>query len=88
VHRHSGSRTARVHLVCEKHQLRAEVKDDGRGLPLAHATIGMAGRIPAGVGITGMRERAEQLNGVFEMESAPGHGTIVRVTLPLVGATQ
>jgi PAS domain S-box-containing protein len=88
VHRHSGSRTASVHLACEKHQLRAEVKDDGRGLPQSHPTIGMAGRIPAGVGITGMRERAEQLNGVFEMESAPGHGTVVRVTLPLVGSTR
>jgi len=82
VHRHSGSRTARVHLVCEKHQLRAEVKDEGRGMPQAHAKLGMAARIPAGVGITGMRERAEQLNGVFEMESAPGRGTTVRVTLP------
>jgi PAS domain S-box-containing protein len=83
VHRHSGSRTASVHLACEKHQLRAEVKDDGRGLPQSHSTIGTAGRIPAGVGITGMRERAEQLNGVFEIESAPGHGTVVRVSLPL-----
>jgi len=27
-----------------------------------------------GVGITGMRERAEQMNGVFELESAPRHG--------------
>lgn len=86
VHRHSGSRTATVHLVCEKDQLRAEVKDDGRGLPQSHVALGMAGRIPAGVGITGMRERAEQLNGVFEMESAPGRGTVVRVTLPLAEA--
>jgi PAS domain S-box-containing protein len=83
VHRHSGSRSASVHVVCEDRRLRAEVKDDGCGLPAAHASLRQS---HLGVGITGMRERAEQMNGVFELESAPGHGTTVRVTLPLAAA--
>ncbi len=84
VHRHSGSRTASVHVSREKHQLRTEVRDDGRGLPSAHPVLGDP--LPTGVGLTGMKERAEQMNGVFELESTPGHGTIVRVTLPLSAA--
>jgi PAS domain S-box-containing protein len=81
VHRHSGSRTASVRIACEDGQLRAEVRDDGAGLPANHPTIGEP--LPAGVGITGMRERAEQMNGRLEIESTPGRGTAVRVILPL-----
>jgi signal transduction histidine kinase len=29
-----------------------------------------------------MRERASQLNGKFEFESAPGRGTTIRVAIP------
>jgi signal transduction histidine kinase len=35
-----------------------------------------------GVGIGGMRERTRQLGGRLEIHSAPGSGTLVRVTLP------
>ena len=34
------------------------------------------------LGLAGMRERAELLGGTFEIESAPGAGTVVRVRLP------
>jgi signal transduction histidine kinase len=30
-----------------------------------------------------MRERVRLLGGIFEIESAPGHGTIIRARLPL-----
>jgi PAS domain S-box-containing protein len=83
VHRHSGSRSASVFVACEDRRLRAEVRDDGCGLPAAISGLRQS---HLGVGITGMRERAEQMNGVFELESAPGQGTTVRVTLPLATA--
>ena len=35
-----------------------------------------------GLGLIMMRERASQLNGEFEFESAPGRGTTIRVTIP------
>ena len=36
-----------------------------------------------GVGLMGMRERARQLGGVCSIESRPGHGTTVRLRIPL-----
>jgi PAS domain S-box-containing protein len=80
VHRYSGSRTARIRLACEEGQIRAEVQDEGRGSLLSDSAESPS---HLGVGIAGMRERVKQLNGVFEIESAPGRGTTVRAILPL-----
>ena len=41
---------------------------------------------PDGVGLSSMRERAEEIGGRFEVFADPGCGTRVRVELPLVGA--
>ena len=55
------------------HHLCIEISDDGAGLPAGYR---------AGVGLSAMRERAQELGGVFEIESQPGQGTAVRITLP------
>ena len=80
VHRHSGSPTATIRLLCEDEALRVEVADAGRGLGDA---LSSAGDRPLGVGIAGMKERLRQLGGELEMESGPG-GTTVRAVLPRV----
>jgi signal transduction histidine kinase len=36
-----------------------------------------------GVGIVGLRDRAEALGGTLEVESPTGGGTVVRAVLPL-----
>jgi PAS domain S-box-containing protein len=85
VHRYSGSKTAGIHVWREGGRLFAEVKDEGCGLTVAS----QSSQTPPGVGIAGMRERVQHLNGAFEIESSPGRGTVVRVTLPLdAGADQ
>jgi two-component system, NarL family, sensor kinase len=71
VARHAGARTAAVRLSLNG-ALELEVTDDGCGLPPDHA---------AGVGITGMRERAAELGGVLTVESRSG-GTQVYARLP------
>ena len=81
VHRYSGSRTAKIRLACKSGHILAEVQDEGCGI--APPRVGARWKSPAGVGIPGMRERVKQLNGVFELESAPGRGTTVRAILPL-----
>lgn len=52
-----------------------EVADDGVGLAMDHQP---------GVGLSSMRERAEELGGTLTAESGPGCGTRVRARLPLV----
>ena len=54
--------------------LRLEVTDDGRGIPEDRS---------AGVGLSSMRERAEELGGRCEVASLPSGGTSVLVMLPL-----
>jgi signal transduction histidine kinase len=81
IHRYSGSRTASISLVRQDDCVSAIIQDNGCGLPAP--TWPHDRGTQAGVGIVGMRERVKQLNGNFEMESAPGKGTTVRIVLPI-----
>jgi signal transduction histidine kinase len=74
VHRHSGSKTVSIRIGADSQQVWLEVEDQGKG-----ASNGFG---HAGVGITGMRERAENLGGEIAIRSNPG-GTLVRAVLPL-----
>ena len=67
----------RVELAC--HELRASVEDDGDGFDVA----GIADFVPAGMGITSMRDRATLLGGTLTLSSQPGPGTQVDLQLPL-----
>ena len=57
------------------------VTDDGCGFDPVRVSPGSAG----GLGIPGMRERAESLGGALRVAGAEGAGTRVEVTLPLRG---
>jgi two-component system sensor histidine kinase UhpB len=50
------------------------VIDDGRG---------MSRPVPSGFGTRGMKERVEGLGGCYSVDSEPGRGTSVRITIPL-----
>jgi signal transduction histidine kinase len=80
LHRYSGSRTATIRLACADGFVSALIRDEGCGLPVPSDCRDTS----LGVGIVGMRERVKQLNGRFEMESSPGKGTAIHVTLPIV----
>jgi len=81
IHRYSGSRTASISLTRQGDCVSAVVQDKGCGLPAPTSPRDRGPQL--GVGIVGMRERVKQLNGSFEMESAPGKGTTVRIMLPV-----
>jgi signal transduction histidine kinase len=83
VHRHSKSRAATIRLVRADGTVHVEVIDKGVGMALPSAATGWTS--PLGIGIAGMRERVKQLGGIFEIKSEPGHGTTVRVELPVGG---
>jgi signal transduction histidine kinase len=71
--RHADARTCVVRISVNG-DLDLEVVDDGRGLPDDYR---------AGVGISSMRERAEELGGMCEVEPLDGRGTRVHARLPL-----
>lgn len=74
VRKHAKTDIVRIRLYKEGTHVRMEIADDG---------IGMAKlRNNAGLGITGMRERAGTCGGTFELESVPRKGTVIRVQLP------
>jgi|GEM_PF-278798 len=81
VHRHSGSPTAAVRLHREGGDLKLEVSDEGRGMPVS-AMAGDSAQAAPGVGIQGIRERVLQLHGTIEIVSGEGKGTRVVVTIP------
>ncbi len=80
VARHSGAREAWVTLEEKDSQLNLEVRDDGSGFEVGAEVKRAAGQ---GIGLMGMRERAEHLNGSLSIRSAPRKGTTVSVRVPL-----
>lgn len=74
VYRHAGSPDASVTLRQDGATIALEIADHGRGMDPA------AG--PAGVGISGIRLRLEQIGGALELHSDGGRTTL-RATVPL-----
>jgi signal transduction histidine kinase len=82
VARHSGATACTVSLNAGGGVLRLVIEDNGRGVgPIANRLA--SGR---GLGLIGMRERAQALGGTFTIKERDGGGTIVAVTLPLDAA--
>lgn len=73
IHRHSGSKTARVQVLRLCDEVRIEVEDKGKGMPAER---------PTGVGLRGMKERVGQFGGQLEVVS-DGTGTTVIARMPL-----
>ncbi len=77
--KHAQATQATITLKAEDGHVRLTVDDNGRGLPAARE----GGTTHSTLGLTSMRERAEQLGGTFAIGPRPdGPGTRVSVTLP------
>jgi signal transduction histidine kinase len=87
VYRHSGSPTARVRLALESSRILLEVSDEGYGLPANPGDQHLSALSAPGMGISGMRQRIQQLGGSFEASSTkPGFTVKAVVPLGPVGA--
>ncbi|MBI1940272.1 MAG: sensor histidine kinase [Acidobacteria bacterium] len=80
VARHSKAREAWVLLKETEGELRLEVRDDGAGFEVGGE---VDRRLGEGLGLMGMRERTEHLNGTLAITSASHRGTVVRARIPL-----
>ena len=78
--RHAAASHITVTLTYYPDEVSLDVTDDGRGFDPSEALKS------GGLGLIGMRERAEALGGSLAIESTPGEGTAVAVTLPAIEA--
>ena len=86
IHRHSGSTTAAISVTRSDHEVRLEVRDEGKGIPTETQASLSSGKL-SGVGLRGMRERLRQMGGQLEVQSNP-NGTLILATLPIAGGAR
>jgi signal transduction histidine kinase len=78
--RHSHAQEAWITLDERDGALHLKIRDEGAGFEMGGLTDRSAGE---GIGLMGMRERAEHLGGTFAIRSAPHRGTTVSVSIPV-----
>ena len=77
--KHAGASSVLVASRVDGGQWVLEIRDDGRGFDVG----AVAARGRRNFGLQFMRERAELIGATFEVQSRPGAGTVVRLTIPL-----
>ena len=83
IRKHAHASQASVSIELQPGEVRLEIADDGRGLsypPSEVYTLASKGRY----GILGMKERVEQINGQFSIDTS--HGTRLLISVPLPAA--
>ena len=81
--KHSGATRCAVRCALADGDVQIVVRDNGNGIPME-----LDGRLDRGHGMASMKHRAKQLQGQCLVESGPGYGTVIRLTLPLDRATE
>lgn len=80
--KHSQAKHAAIRAESSAHRVFIEVSDDGCGIEPDVVRTPPPGHL----GLRGMRERANLAGGTFALDSRPGRGTRISVTIPLTGA--
>lgn len=80
VARHANATHVTAKLELHNGDLVLEITDDGQGFDMDEV------RVKRSLGLLGMRERAENVQGRLEIQTQPGMGTTIRVTAPLMTA--
>ena len=75
IQRHAGARRVEVQVAQRDGRVVLTIRDDGGGFDPAQPT--------SGLGVLGMRERAQALGGTLRVESAEDAGTLIEAVLPL-----
>ncbi len=76
--KHAEAEHLWVRLYCTNEKVNLEIEDDGKGFDLA----GMQADQKTAWGLLGMEERATLCGGDLFLETTPGEGTRVRVSIP------
>ncbi len=80
--RHARASTVSVRMACSQRRFTLEIRDDGIGFDDG-GTGSEGGRRGHAQGLANIRRRAELLEGRIEIESGPGRGTRLSLTMPV-----
>ena len=75
--KHTNAKRAKLTLTTVDGHIQLRLDDDGQGFQISSL------QGAAGLGIAGMRERVQLVNGKFDINSEPGKGTQVVAEIPL-----
>lgn len=75
--RHAQATHVQIDMLKQDGQLVIQIEDDGIGLPATHARRANA------FGLIGIEERLTVIGGTFAIDSTPGHGTTLILSVPL-----
>jgi two-component system, NarL family, sensor histidine kinase UhpB len=81
--KHSGATHCSVVASITNNDFQFVLQDNGEGI-----TVELDGKMDRGHGLASMKNRAKQLQGQCLVESGPGYGTVIRLTVPLDRALQ
>lgn len=76
--KHSGATRCTVRCAIRDGDFQLVIQDNGHGIPME-----LDGKLDRGHGMSTMKHRAKQMQGQCLVESGPGYGTVIRLTLPL-----
>jgi signal transduction histidine kinase len=79
VHKHSGAGSVSFRLARAENEVTLEIADDGRGFDPGRSSLD--GR--PHFGLLTMRERAQAVDGLLEIDTQAGRGTRVRLRVPV-----
>ncbi|MEW6183529.1 MAG: GAF domain-containing sensor histidine kinase [Bacillota bacterium] len=82
INKHAEAKLVEVGLGIEPDSIKLSVADDGKGFDPQSIDKSMKQRLKGGFGLEGMRERVELVLGTLVIDSAPGKGTRLTVTIP------
>lgn len=80
--RHANATRVDAVLTQESNRFVLEIRDNGKGFRKED----MTGRKT--LGLQGMQERALMIDGAFQMESTPGQGTYIQISIPILITNQ
>jgi two-component system sensor histidine kinase DegS len=78
-HAHAKNVSASIHV--KKNAVKVQIRDNGKGFDVQEA-INYMNR-PRGLGLLGMRERVELMNGTLNISSRLNAGTKIDIEIPL-----
>lgn len=87
IRKHAQASSVMLTLSYMEDIVALDIADDGIGFDPHGLPIPLLGETSGRFGLKALRERIEQLEGTFTLESTPGSGTTIAVALPAVEAS-